>query len=227
MGSSISTQLNKSKQSNETRKSTTNSSTVDLEEYADEYWQGLKSNIPRKELSHILEQCLIRGKYSLLEWYCINEIYDTNYWTRQQFKNAFLNDKLVFASKMNLINIAKKTGKLSALRILASYTCPHIIEEDHFQLGLQQYTTYWPAKPTYAFSDTDGNFVTDIKSMIDEGKRENAYNVIRCRDGLNLIEWKKYDMEMPQEILTIIITYVAGDKTLKAIKKYRSLQQKK
>ena len=77
---------------------------------------------------------------------------------------------------------------------------------------------------TYAFEDSTGGCYTDsIMNMIDEGKRENAYNVIRSRDGLNSIEWDKYDLEMPTEILIIIVTYIAGDTTLKAIKQYRSM----
>ena len=59
--------------------------------------------------------------------------------------------------------------------------------------------------------------------MIDQGKKENVYIIVRCREGLNLIEWSKYDMQMPQEILDIVLSYIAGDRSLDAIKKYRQI----
>lgn len=103
-----------------------------------------------------------------------------------------------------------------------------MIEEDKFTIKVEQdngsyyYGRY--RRHGDAFQGAGKGYFTDsINDMIDEGKRENAYCIIRCRDGLNSIEWAKYELQMPQEILNIMLTYIAGDRTLAAIKKYRSM----
>lgn len=96
----------------------------DPHENPDEYWKMKQYHdaiYGHKKLAHLIEECIIRGKYEVLEWYCFNEIYETKYWTRKQFKDALLTDQLVYSNDLSLINMTKRAGKLSALRILGIY----------------------------------------------------------------------------------------------------------
>lgn len=94
---------------------------IDPLENPDEYWKerqqkGFKQRKP--PLVHLMENAIIHSNYDVLEWYCFNEIYETDYWTREEFKNAILRDKLGKSSGSDLLSLCRKTGKLSALRIL-------------------------------------------------------------------------------------------------------------
>ena len=92
--------------------------TINPLENPDDYWLKKQDNkVVGIPLVHLMEDAIIRSNYDVLEWYCFNEIHETNYWTRDQFKNAVLKDKLSKSSGSNLISLCRKTGKLTALRI--------------------------------------------------------------------------------------------------------------
>ena len=93
--------------------------TINPLEDPDYYWLQRRDNkVVSIPLVHLMEDAIIRSNYAVLEWYCFNEIHETNYWTRDSFKNAVLKDKLSKSSGSNLISLCRKTGKLTALRIL-------------------------------------------------------------------------------------------------------------
>ena len=110
------------------KNSKANNPDVDAMEDPDGYWTlRQKTGNIDSPLAHLIEECVIRGKNDVLEWYCFNEIYETEYWTRQEFYDAILNDKLSYSATNGIIQLARRVGKVSALKILGMHSIMYII----------------------------------------------------------------------------------------------------
>eukprot|EP01084_Bolivina_argentea_P203590 347681_1 len=197
----------------------------------DEFWankqmENDKSNVD-VILKSALQSCVMLDKYKLLEWYCIKEMYKTKYWSRDDFKIA-----LQQAYKMGSFG-----GKLTSVRIIASYCIPDIVTFDEVindlngGYVLKGYNGCFPGYSSPHFTDYKINgfenqteSTNTINGIIDEGMRNHAYIIVTCRDALFRFDWKNnYGFHLNDNLLVIIITFIAGDNTFNAIKQMKTI----